>query len=54
MENIKIATAQFENKSNDKNHNLSIIDKLSKQAAIQEAKNDRFSRVLNYRLHICT
>ena len=38
MENIKIATAQFENKSNDKYHNLSIIDKLSKQAAIQGAK----------------
>ncbi len=38
MDNIKIATAQFENKSNDKNHNLSIIDKLSKQAAIQGAK----------------
>ena len=38
MENIKIATAQFENKSNDKDHNLSIIDKLSKQAAAQGAK----------------
>jgi len=38
MENIKIATAQFENKSNDKDHNLSIIDKLSNQAAIQGAK----------------
>ncbi|TMI97994.1 MAG: nitrilase [Bacteroidetes bacterium] len=38
MENIRIATAQFENKSNDKDHNLSIIDKLSKQAAIQGAK----------------
>src|SRR6187399_2026436 len=38
MENIKIATAQFENKSNDKDYNLSIIDKLSKQAAHQGAK----------------
>ncbi len=38
MENIKIATAQFENKSNDKEYNLSIIDKLSKQAAIEGAK----------------
>src|SRR5678810_90014 len=38
MENIKISTAQFENKSNDKDYNLSIIDKLSKQAAIQGAK----------------
>ena len=38
MENIKIATAQFENKSNDKVYNLSIIDKLSKQAADQGAK----------------
>jgi len=38
MENIKIATAQFEHKSNDKEYNLSIIDKLSKQAADQGAK----------------
>jgi len=38
MENIKVATAQFENKSNDKDYNLSIIDRLSKQAAIQGAK----------------
>ena len=38
MENIKIATAQFENKSNNKEYNLSIIDKLSKQAAEQGAK----------------
>ena len=38
MENIKIATAQFENKSNDKEYNLSIIDKLSEQAAQQGAK----------------
>ena len=38
MENIKIATAQFENKSNDKGYNLSIVDKLSKQAATQGAK----------------
>ena len=38
MENIKIATAQFENKSNDKEYNLSIIDTLSKQAAQQGAK----------------
>ncbi len=33
MDNIKIATAQFEHKSNDKEYNLSVIDKLSKQAA---------------------
>jgi predicted amidohydrolase len=38
MENIKIATAQFENKSNDKDHNLSVIDKLSNQAAQKGAK----------------
>ena len=33
MKNIKIATAQFENKSGDKNYNLSVIDGLSKKAA---------------------
>lgn len=38
MNDIKIATAQFENKSNDKEYNLSIIDKLSNQAAAQGAK----------------
>lgn len=30
---IKIATAQFENKSGDKPYNLSVIDRISKQAA---------------------
>ena len=33
MKKIKIATAQFENKSGDKNYNLDVIDKLSKMAA---------------------
>ena len=33
MENIKIATAQFENKSGDKNYNLSVIEKLAGNAA---------------------
>jgi predicted amidohydrolase len=33
MRNIKIATAQFENKSSDKEYNLSVIDRLSKKAA---------------------
>ena len=37
MENIKIATAQFENRNNDKEYNLSIIDKLSGLAANQGA-----------------
>jgi predicted amidohydrolase len=37
MENIRIATAQFENRSNDKEYNLSKIDTLSKQAAEQGA-----------------
>jgi 5-aminopentanamidase len=32
MQNIKIATAQFENKSGDKAYNLSVIDKLSEKA----------------------
>ena len=33
MENLKIATAQFENKSGDKNYNLSIIRQLTAEAA---------------------
>ncbi len=37
MQNIKIATAQFENKSGDKTYNLSVIDDLSKKAAAEGA-----------------
>jgi predicted amidohydrolase len=33
MRNIKIATAQFENKSGNKEYNLGVIDRLSKKAA---------------------
>jgi len=37
MRNLKIATAQFENKSGDKEYNLSVIDRLSKKAAAEGA-----------------
>jgi len=37
MRDIKVATAQFENKSGDKDYNLSVIGKLSKIAADEEA-----------------
>ena len=37
MKDIKIATAQFENKSGDKDYNLSVIDQLSKAAAADGA-----------------
>ncbi|MHA8087266.1 nitrilase family protein [Aquirufa sp. Wall-65K1] len=33
MENLKISTAQFENKNGDKDYNLSVIEKLAKKAA---------------------
>lgn len=33
MNNLRISTAQFENKSGDKNYNLSVIDSLSQRAA---------------------
>jgi len=33
MEKIKISTAQFENKSGDKNYNLSVIERLSENAS---------------------
>ena len=33
MEKIKISSAQFENRSGDKEYNLSVIDRLSKKAA---------------------
>ena len=38
MDNIKISTAQFENKSGDKKYNLSIIEKLSGKAAVEGSK----------------
>jgi predicted amidohydrolase len=38
MEKIKISTAQFENKSGDKDYNLSVIDTLSRKAALQGAQ----------------
>ncbi|TSD64710.1 nitrilase [Inquilinus sp. KBS0705] len=37
MENLKIATAQFENKSGDKDYNLSVIKRLATKAASQGA-----------------
>ena len=37
MQPIKIASAQFENRSGDKAYNLSVIDRLSQQAAAQGA-----------------
>jgi predicted amidohydrolase len=38
MQQIRISTAQFENKSGDKDYNLSVIDKLSQQAASEGSK----------------
>ncbi|MDQ6477016.1 nitrilase family protein [Dyadobacter sp. LHD-138] len=38
MKNIKIATAQFENRSADKAYNLQMIDQLAQQAASKGAK----------------
>jgi len=38
MDNIKISTAQFENKSGDKNYNLSVIEGLSQKAS-EEGSN---------------
>lgn len=38
MENLKISTAQFENKSGDKAYNLSVIERLSEKAAAEGAK----------------
>ena len=38
MEMLKIATAQFEHKNGDKNHNLQVIEQLSARAAEEGAK----------------
>lgn len=38
MENIKVATAQFENRSGDKAYNLEMISRLSKEAASKGAQ----------------
>ncbi|WP_121356980.1 nitrilase family protein [Flavisolibacter nicotianae] len=38
METLKMATAQFEHRSGDKEYNLSVIDRLSRQAASEGAQ----------------
>ncbi|MFA5245000.1 MAG: nitrilase-related carbon-nitrogen hydrolase, partial [Pedobacter sp.] len=38
MEKLKISTAQFENKSGDKEYNLSVIDRLAGKAAAEGSK----------------
>ncbi len=38
MEKLKISTAQFENKSGDKEYNLSVIDELARKAAEEGSK----------------
>src|SRR4051795_3888558 len=38
MQKLRVATAQFENKSNDKDYNLGVIEHLSEQAAKEGAK----------------
>jgi|SRR5947207_5010646 len=38
MDNLKVATAQFEHKSGDKNFNLGVIEKLAGQAARDGAR----------------
>jgi 5-aminopentanamidase len=38
MEKLKISTAQFENRSGDKEYNLSVIDKLAQKAADEGSK----------------
>lgn len=38
MDKLKIATAQFENRSGDKTYNLSVIDKLSQKASAEGAQ----------------
>ena len=43
MDKIKISTAQFENKSGDKNYNLSVIESLAKKAA-QEGSRPKTQR----------
>src|ERR1700747_329165 len=37
MKSLKVATAQFENRSGDKEYNLSVIEKLTARAAAQGA-----------------
>ncbi|MBP8945284.1 MAG: nitrilase family protein [Paludibacteraceae bacterium] len=38
MEKLKISTAQFENRSGDKNYNLSVIETLTKKASEENSK----------------
>ena len=38
MDSLKISSAQFENRSGDKHYNISVIEKLSKKAAVEGSK----------------
>ena len=38
MDRLKISTAQFENKNGDKAYNISVIEKLTKKAAVEGSK----------------
>ena len=53
QEKIKVATAQFENRSGDKTYNLSMIDKLSGEASTSGCTGDCFSRMQYNRIHLC-
>ena len=45
MENIKIASAQFEHRTGDKEYNLGIIEKLSAAAAPNHSAIDQMQTV---------
>jgi len=47
MERLKVSTARFENRSGDKNYNLSVIDKLSRKAAEEGQMQLRFMNKRN-------
>jgi len=56
MDDIRISTAQFENRSGDKKYNLWVIDRLAAEAAAKGADVVAFhecSRMFGNRVYFC-
>ena len=54
MKNLRVATVQFENKSGDKEYNLSIIDNMAQQASASGADASGFPLLSSSPAHAVT
>ena len=54
MENLKIASVQFENRSGDKTYNLGVIRELAAPSSGAGSRCSCLSRMFNHRLYLCS